>query len=67
MLVFQNAVDFNEPHVADSEYAQMVVPRCKHMVRYVKWLCLESLPLLDDTTGEAAAAQDSESQPILRK
>ncbi len=47
--MFQNAIDYNNPHIDDNPYAQKIVPRCMHMLRYIKWLALELLPVVDDT------------------
>lgn len=62
VLVFQNAIDYNKPHMGEGEYAQKLVPRCEHMIRYIKWLCLEFLPTADDTD-----AAEPESLGFLRK
>ena len=44
--VFSNTVVYNEGHM-DSAYANQLVKKCKHLIRYCKWLCLEKLPLQD--------------------
>jgi hypothetical protein len=49
LRVFQNALDYNAPHI-ESQYAMKLVDQCRHLVNYSKWLCLEYLPLQDDTS-----------------
>lgn len=46
--VFHNAVLFHEKF-KDSEYAQRIIPRCQHLVQYVRWLCHETIPLSELT------------------
>eukprot|EP00981_Chlorochromonas_danica_P009874 scaffold2858_cov245-Ochromonas_danica.AAC.13 len=46
--VFQNAVDYNYLH-SDSPYAVRLAERSQILVVYAKWLCLEMLPLDDDS------------------
>ena len=43
--VFSNTVEYNGKHMATSSYADLLVKKCKHLIRYCKWLCLEKLPL----------------------
>jgi hypothetical protein len=65
ILVFQNAIDYNQPHMdIEGDYAQRLVPRCLHMIKYVKWLCLELLPAADDST---VAEAERESLGVLRQ
>lgn len=55
ILIFQNTIDFNEPHInendhsPDAEFARKMVSRSKHMIKYVKWLANEMLPVVDDS------------------
>jgi hypothetical protein len=55
ILIFQNTIDFNEPHIhendhsSDAEFARKMVIRCKHMIKFVQWLANEMLPNIDDT------------------
>lgn len=46
--VFRNAEEYNTPHI-DSDYAMKLVAKCKLLVQYARHLCLEHLPLFDDS------------------
>ena len=48
--VFGNTVLYNEGQM-ESTYAIQLVKRCKHLIRYCKWLCLEKFQLDENTTN----------------
>lgn len=50
LLVFQNYVDFNSTSGAEEfESIREMVAKSAYMCRYVRWLCLEHLPVEDDS------------------
>ena len=50
LLIFQNCIEYNSPAIPEDDGVRFIVMRCKHMIKYVKWLAHEILPLIDDTT-----------------
>lgn len=50
LLVFQNYVDFNSTSGAEEfESIRELVAKSAYMCRFVRWLCLENLPIEDDS------------------
>jgi hypothetical protein len=51
LSVFQNAIDFNAPFQNDYEHISQLIKRLEQLVKYVHWLCLESFPVPQESSG----------------
>ncbi len=47
--IFQNAIEFNDDIADTSDFLKKMVEKSKYLLKYIKWLCLEKLPVIDDT------------------
>eukprot|EP01032_Pedospumella_encystans_P016544 gene16544-18873_t len=50
LTIFQNSIDYNAGHQADSSYAVHLVQRCEVLKKFINWMALETLPVQDDRT-----------------